>query len=300
MEGSGPTLVEQFLEYERSERRRSPLTVQSYGKDLASFEAYLQERGDGLDVATADRDLIRGWLESQMDKGNTATTVNRRLSALHTFYRFALSNGMVERDPSYGLRGPKKAKLLPSYLKEKEADELLDAALRGEGTYKEACVHAIVTVFYETGIRISELVGLDDADVDTEAMQLKVTGKGNKQRVVPFGDGLAEAIESYRVVRARLEGRDAKAMFVTEKGQRVTASQVRYEVKKEISKVSTLKKRTPHVLRHTFATAMLNHGAGIESIKKLLGHESVSTTEIYTHTTFEQLKRVYKQAHPRA
>lgn len=293
-------MVEQFLEYERCERRRSPLTVLNYGKDLASFEAYLGECEGAPTLATADRDLIRGWMESQMDRGNKATSVNRRLSALRTFYRYALSNGLVERDPSYGLRGPKKAKLLPMFLKEKEADALLDVTSVADGNFKTLCVHTIVMVFYETGIRISELVGLDDADVDTVTRQLKVTGKGNKQRVVPFGEELAEALEAYRVERGRLENCDSQALFVTEKGARVKDSQVRYEVKKEISRVSTLKKRTPHVLRHTYATAMLNHGAGIESIKRLLGHESVSTTEIYTHTTFEQLKRVYKQAHPRA
>lgn len=293
-------MVEQFLDYMRYERGQSALSVESYGNDLRCFEQYLKGRDETLTIATADTDLIRGWMEEMMDKGNRSTTVNRRLSALRSFYRFALSHGLVSHDPAHGLRGPKKERPLPQFLKEREMDELLDGDAGNGDAFKSVCVHTIIMVFYETGIRISELVGLDDADVDTATRQLKVTGKGNKQRIVPFGTELAEAIQRYRELRARLDVTDAKAMFVTEKGARVKDSQVRYEVKKELSKVSTLKKRTPHVLRHTFATAMLNHGAGIESIKKLLGHESVSTTEIYTHTTFEQLKRVYKQAHPRA
>lgn len=300
MAGEASPVLGQFLDYLRYERHKSDCTVLGYGMDLQAFEDYLRGKDEDATLVTADADLVRGWMEGMVDKGNRATSVKRRLSALRTFYRFAMRRGLVASDPARMVRGPKCERPLPQFLREREMDDLI-ALWEGDGdSYKQACVHAMIMVFYETGIRVSELAGLDDADVDTEARQLRVTGKGDKQRVVPFGDELAGVLRRYREARGLSAPATDGAMFVTEQGRRVTAAQVRYEVKKEISRVSTLRKRTPHVLRHTFATAMLNHGASIESIKKLLGHASVGTTEIYAHTTFEQLKRVYKQAHPRA
>ena len=155
-------------------------------------------------------------------------------------------------------------------------------------------------MFYETGIRLAELVGLDDADVDLAAMQLKVTGKRNKQRIVPFGEELAAALRDYVARRDQELVRQSPALFLDRKGERISRSVVQRIVKTHLTGFTTLKKRSPHVLRHSFATAMLNNGAGLESVKKLLGHESLETTEIYTHTTLEQLKRVYNEAHPRA
>lgn len=292
-------MIEQFLNYLRYERYKSPLTVQGYGDDLRAFESYIKTVDVDNTLESADADLIRSWMEQMMDKGNKASSVGRRLSALKTFYRFALSRGYIKKDPARMVITPKREKPLPQFLKEKEVDSLLDMKEDSE-SFKSLRAHTIIMVFYETGIRLSELVGLDDSSIDLNIQQLQVTGKRNKQRIVPFGNELAETLTKYIEVRNKSVVRKDKALFVTVKGIRMKAAQVRYEVKKEISLVSSLKKRTPHVLRHTFATAMLNHGAGIESIKKLLGHESVSTTEVYTHTTFEQLKRVYKQAHPRA
>lgn len=293
-------MIEQFLNYLRYERYKSPLTVQGYGDDLRAFESYIKTVDVDNTLESADADLIRSWMEQMMDKGNKASSVGRRLSALKTFYRFALSRGYIKKDPARMVIAPKREKPLPQFLKEKEVDSLLDMKEEDSESFKSLRAHTIIMVFYETGIRLSELVGLDDSSIDLNIQQLQVTGKRNKQRIVPFGNELAETLTKYIEVRNKSVVRKDKALFVTVKGIRMKAAQVRYEVKKEISLVSSLKKRTPHVLRHTFATAMLNHGAGIESIKKLLGHESVSTTEVYTHTTFEQLKRVYKQAHPRA
>lgn len=235
-----------------------------------------------------------------MDKGNTATSINRRLSALRSFYRFALIRKLVTVDPAHSVRGPKKSKPLPQFLRDGEMEELIDGGVIDGDAYKDVRARTIITLFYETGMRLSELVGLDDSDIDFINSQLKVTGKRNKQRVIPFGEELGRMLKDYISVRNANCNRSADALFVTEKGDRMNPAQVRYEVKKNVSRVSTLKKRTPHVLRHTFATTMLNHGAGIESVKKLLGHESLETTEIYTHTTFEQLKRVYEKSHPRA
>ena len=178
-------------------------------------------------------------------------------------------------------------------------NELLDEKLSTD-TYNNVRARTIILLFYETGIRLAELVGLDDADIDYDAMQLKVTGKRDKQRIVPFGPELAETLRSYQAYRDNEVERLTTALFVNKKGERISRGQVQQLVKSRLSEVTTLKKRSPHVLRHSFATAMLNNGAGLESVKKLLGHESLETTEIYTHTTFEQLKRVYNEAHPRA
>lgn len=284
----------------RYERNKSPLTVSNYGKDLMAFEGYFKNLDSHLSWESVDTDVIRDWMESMMDKGNTAASVCRRLSALRSFFRFALSHNLVTSDPAHVLRGPKRGKPLPQYLKEGEMDALLDTEGMWQDDFKSVRARTILILFYETGIRVSELVGLDKSSVDLTNRQLKVTGKGNKQRVIPFGDELAEALESYFAVRDEHFGSVDGAVFVTEKGLRMNDAQVRYEVRKNVSRVSTLKKRTPHVLRHSFATAMLNNGAEIESVKKLLGHSRLTTTEIYTHATFEQMKRVYKQAHPRA
>ena len=292
-------MIEEFLNYMRYELNRSAQTIQSYGGDLRAFEAYFKNLDDhDVSWESVDSDIIRDWMESMMDKGNTATSINRRLSALRSLYRFALSRRLVERDPAHGITGPKKQKPLPQYVREAEMDELLDHTEWGED-YNNVRVRTIILMFYQTGMRVSELIGLNDADVDFTSHQLKVTGKRDKQRIIPFGDELEQGLKDYMKLRDELPQRQEDALFVDQKGARVKYEQVRREVRSSLSQVCSLKKRSPHVLRHTFATAMLNNQAGLESVKKLLGHESLSTTEIYTHTTFEQLKRAYDHAHPR-
>lgn len=292
-------MIERFLNYLQFELCRSPLTVESYRRDLQAFEVFFRNLNGQLSWESVDSDVIRDWMEDMMDRGNNAASVNRRLSALRSLYRFALSHQLVAHDPARCIDGPKKQKPLPQFLKENEMDRLLDDMEWGSG-YKDVRAKTIITTFYETGIRLSELVGLDDESADFHNHQLKVTGKGNKQRIIPFGDELEKTLRWFVETRNREVERTGNALFVTEEGVRMTSQQVRQEVKARLAQVCTLKKLTPHVLRHTFATTMLNHGAGLESVKRLLGHESVSTTEIYTHTTFEQLKQAYKDAHPRA
>lgn len=292
-------IIEQFLDYLRYERNKSPLTAKNYGRDLHDFESYIKGLDDHLSLEMADADLIRGWMESMMDKGNSTTSVNRRLSALRSFFRYALSRDLVKSDPSRTVKGPKNGKTLPLFIRECEINRILDTELDKEH-FKDVRARTIIMMFYETGVRLSELVGMDDTSIDTTNRVIRVTGKGDKQRLIPYGNELANMLNVYKETRGKSIKQKGPAMFVGENGQRLNADQVRYIVRRELSKVTTLKKKSPHVLRHTFATAMLNHGAGIESIKMLLGHEKVETTEIYTHTTFEQLKRVYKQAHPRA
>ena len=292
-------MINQFLDYLRYERNASPQTVQTYEESLRAFESYLTFRDNDLSLDSVDTDLIRDWMESLMDKGNSASTINKNLSALRSFYRFALKRGLVKKDPAHAVTGPKKSKPLPQFLREGEMDHLLDG-LQWDSSFNNVRARTILLLFYEAGLRRSELVGLDDKDVDFEAAQLKVTGKRNKQRIVPFGDELAQELQHYQTVRQEQFGETGGALFLNDKGARIDGGQVYQIVRKYLSMVTSLKKRSPHVLRHTFATAMLNNGAGLETIKSLLGHASVSTTEIYTHTTFEQLKRIYKEAHPRA
>lgn len=291
-------LLSEFLDYLRFELRRSDCTVDSYSKDLSAFVIYVRKCDDGLSWETIDSDIIRGWMERMMDAGNAAASINRRLSSLRTFYRFALSRKKVTCDPVYWVKGPKKAKPLPQYLREDEMDRLLDSDAWGR-ELKDVRARAIVLTFYSTGVRLSELVGLDDSAIDYNECQLKVRGKRNKERIIPFGAELAEVLRGYQLKRGEIPSIGTNALFVTDKGLRMTPAQVRKLVQENLSKVCTLKKRTPHVLRHTFATAMLNNDSGLESVQKLLGHESLTTTEIYTHTTFEQLRKVYQQAHPR-
>lgn len=292
-------MIDQFLAYLSYERNRSLATVSSYRKDLEAFQKFVQAQDSTLSWADVDADLVRDWMAEMMNEGQRATSINRRLSALRSFYRFALARNLVKSDPVQGVVGPKKDKPLPQFLKEKEMDELLQEDFWTD-CYEDVRDRMIIMTFYETGIRLAELMNLCDGDVDFMSGQLKVTGKRNKQRLIPFGAELSQALQHYMGVRDAQVVRHSAALFLANDGQQMTTDAIRYRVKKHLSLVSTLKKRTPHVLRHTFATAMLNHKAGIESVKKLLGHESLSTTEIYTHTTFEQLKREYLNAHPRA
>lgn len=291
--------VDKFLDYLSSELNRSQQTVESYRDDLKHFEKFAKDLSDSFSWETVDSDMVRDWMESMMDKGNSAATVSRRLSALKTFYRFALARHYVESDPVYSIKGPKKEKPLPQFVKESEMDELLDRQAWGDD-YNNVRARTIIILFYETGMRLSELVNLDDKDVNFVTSEIKITGKGNKQRIVPFGDELKNTLLEFRRLRDASVEVKTPALVVSDKGTRMSPSKVQDIVRSNLSRVCSLKKKSPHVLRHSFATAMLNHHVGIENLKKLLGHASISTTEIYTHTTFEQLKRVYNEAHPRA
>ena len=293
-------LIKAFLEYLLLERNYSERTISSYGADLREFEDYLKKTDAELDFTKVHADHVRGWIASLMDNGKAATYVNRKLSSLRSFYRFLLRRKEVTVNPMVKIVGPKKKKPLPSFVREKDMDRLLDELSFGEGF--EGCRDRIILeLFYATGMRLSELIGLNDADVDFSARLIKVTGKRNKQRLIPFGDELAEDLLIYIKVRNEtLPKKETDAFFVCKSGKRVYPMQVYRLVKRNLSKVVTLKKRSPHVLRHTFATAMLNDNAELKAVQELLGHESLATTEVYTHATFEELKKVYEQAHPRA
>lgn len=294
--------IEDFIDYLRFERNYSSKTTESYQADLEAFKRFYEAFDSDINWAEMPADIVRQWVVEMMDKGNTATSVRRRLSSLRSFYKFLLRRGLVDKDPVHNMPGPKVEKKLPAYVREKEMDRLFDSDFFSDD-YQGFRDRMILLTFYSTGIRLSELVGLDDRDVDLDQMQLKVTGKRNKQRIIPYGDEFGDSLRQYLAERdafaKQFEG--STSLFLDERnGQRMTPAKVRNLVKRYLSMVTTQQRNSPHVLRHTFATAMLNHQADLQSVKELLGHESLSTTEIYTHTTFEQLKEMYNQAHPRA
>ena len=296
--------IENFIDYLRYERNYSSKTTEGYQADLEAFERFYEAIDSSLSWAEMPADIVREWVVEMMDKGNAATSVRRRLSSLRSFYKFLLRRGLVSKDPVHNISGPKVEKKLPAYVRETEMDRLFDGDFFGED-YQGFRDRMILLTFYSTGIRLSELVGLSDKDVDLDQMQLKVTGKRNKQRIIPYGDEFGDNLRQYfdeREAFVRQHGiGNGTALFLDERnGLRMRPGKVRDIVKKYLSMVTTQRRNSPHVLRHTFATALLNHQADLQSVKELLGHERLSTTEIYTHTTFEQLKEMYNQAHRRA
>lgn len=292
-------LKESFLSFLRFERNYSEKTVCSYGIDLEKFEEYLKGVDEELDFTGVDADLVRGWVLRLMEQGYATTSVNRKLSSLRSFYQYLLRKRVVEKDPMATVKGPKNKKPLPVFVRDEEMSRLLD-----EQEWKTGLEglrnRLIVEMFYVTGMRLSELINLKDGDVDFSAQVMKVTGKRNKQRLIPFGEELKEDMNAYLDLRDKEISGSPEAFFVRKDGKSLYPRMVYLLVRQSLSKVVTLKKKSPHVLRHTFATSMLNNGAELSAVKELLGHESLTTTEVYTHTTFEELKKVYKQAHPRA
>lgn len=292
-------LKDDFLRYIGSERNYSERTLKTYGTTLTLFERHMAAQGRPVDWTAVEEGDIREWMVELMNRGNATTTVNNRLSALRSFYRFLQSRNLAGHDPTQRIEGPKKQKALPHFIKEAEMDRLLDHTAFPD-TYQGRRDHAILLTLYTTGIRLAELVGLDTGDIDFGSHTLKVTGKRNKQRIIPLVPETEAELREHLATRAEiLKGHPStQALFLGSGARRIHRTAVEHIVRTWLGSVTTQQKRSPHVLRHSFATAMLNHGAEIGVVKELLGHESISTTEIYTHTTFEELKRAYRQAHP--
>ena len=291
--------IEKFLDYMRYERGRSENTIESYRRDLGAFVQFMKGLDESLTIDTADADVVRDWMEHMMDGGNSPASICRRLSSVRSMYRYALARGLVDHDPAHAVKGPKRRRRLPQFVSENDMDRLLDDVEWGSD-YNSTRTRTILLMLYETGMRASELTGLNDGDIDFARSEIRVVGKGNRQRAIPFGTELREQVLLYQGKRnAEQPERDRQAFLVDNHGRRLTYGQLRRIVKGQLSVVGNISKRSPHVLRHTFATTMLNNGADLESVQKLLGHKELSTTEIYTHTTFDQLKRIYNKAHPR-
>lgn len=291
-----------FIGYLQYERNYSVHTVNAYMNDLQQFVSFLERRealeGEPFSVDRVDTDIIRQWVMELMKQSLSFASVNRKLSALHSFFRHLVRQGLIKKHPFALLSGPKKAKSLPYFIREKEIEKVLDEANFTQD-FEGVRNRLMLEIFYETGIRCSELVGIKDTDVDLEAMVLKVTGKRNKQRLVPFAERLKKMIIYYTNVRMRDVGVGCQSFFVRKDGRPLSSAIVYYAVKKKLSDIPMLSKRSPHVLRHTFATSMLNDGAEISAVRNLLGHSSLASTSVYTHVTFEELKKMYN-AHPRA
>ena len=271
-------LIDDFLNYLRYERNYSNYTIGAYSKDLDQFQRYVREHREGVfNPGEIDSDFVRSWIVSLMDEKLSPVSVNRKLSSLKSFFKFLMKRGIVSANPLRLVSGPKTKKPLPYFIKDSELEALLD----GDGfdeDFEGVRNRLVIEMLYDTGMRRSELIGIRNVDVDYEAMQVKVTGKRNKQRLIPFAEGLKNLMLAYTEVRDR---------------------EVYNIVKKQLSEIPMLAKRSPHVLRHSFATSMLNNGAELNAVKDLLGHSSLASTSVYTHTTFEELKKVY-HAHPRA
>jgi len=293
-------LIDSFLQYLRYERNYSAHTVLSYQKDIEQFTEYVTELTGTFDPEVVDASLVRQWLVFLMEEGYLPRSVNRKLSSLKSFFKYLYRTSHVKKLFLKGVNGPKANKPLPNFVKVKDMDRVLSEESEAD-TWESVRDMLIVDVFYSTGIRCAELVGLTDEAIDMDAGLMKVTGKRNKQRLIPFSGQLKEAIRHYVVVRNEgLESVPPGAFFVRKDGRPLSNTMVYHIIKKKLSGVTGLSRRSPHVLRHTFATSMLNNGADLNAVKELLGHASLSSTEVYTHTTFEELKKVYHQAHPRA
>jgi len=292
-------LIESFLRYLQYEKNYSAHTVESYSNDLFQFKSFVCGE-ETFDPKTVDSILVRRWMVSLMNEGYSSLSVNRKLSSIKSFFKYLCKYKHIETSPIKGLRGPKVRKPLPHFVKDFDMNQLLSKWEESD-IFESERDKAILDVFYTTGIRCAELVGLKNDDVDFHTKLIKVNGKRNKQRLIPFSDNLKEIMLSYINIRNKtLDTPLSNFFFVRKNGEKLSNFIVYSIVNKRLSEIPNLSKKSPHVLRHTFATSMLNNGADLNAVKELLGHASLSSTEVYTHTTFEELKKVYNKAHPRA
>ncbi len=289
---------ESFLQYISTEKRYSRHTVTSYKNDIDQFMGWLEEVRPGADLVSVTHADVRGWMVSLLEGGAASGTVHRKISALRSLYRYMQRHELISIDPVAGLRLPKKSKKLPVFVAEDALGKLLDDFSFGDN-FSGLRDRTVVEFLYLTGMRRSELINLRDTDVDLSAGQVRVTGKRGKQRIIPLSAGFVRSLRTYLASREE-SGHAGDWFFVTDRGNKMYDKGVYNLVTRYLAMVTTIEKKSPHVLRHTFATHMLNRGADLNSIKELLGHASLSATQVYTHNTFEQLKKIYKQAHPRA
>jgi integrase/recombinase XerC len=292
-----------FLQYLQYEKNYSSHTIEAYENDLRQFVQFIG--GDeSLKPQEIGAKIVREWIISLMEEGYSPRSVNRKLCSLKSFYRYLYRYKHIDHNPIKKVAGPKTNKALPYFVKDKDMSTLLptgEPEPEEEKTFENERNKAILDIFYSTGMRCAELVGLQEEDVDFSAQLIKVTGKRNKQRLIPFATLLKNNLLDYRNIRdKKIPPRAFGAFFTRSDGRPLTNNIVYHIVRKKLAEVPNLSKRSPHVLRHTFATSMLNNGADLNAVKELLGHSSLASTEVYTHTTFEELKKTYHQAHPRA
>jgi len=291
---------ESFLQYLQIEKRYSPHTVRSYLNDLDQFYSFLSEQDLSNDPVGVTSHDIRAWIVSMLDNNYSTVSVHRKISCLRVFYRYLRKDGIIKSDPLEKVVLPKRKKTLPVFVEEAAMKKLLDDFSFGEG-FAGIRNRTIIEMLYLTGIRRSELIGLRNHDVDLSEGSMKVTGKRNKQRIIPLVKPFVKRLEEYLEVKdLNVTPAVNEWFFISDKGNKLYDKYVYNIVNSYLAMVTTIEKKSPHILRHTFATHMLNRGADLNSIKELLGHANLSATQIYTHNTFEKLKKIYKQAHPRA
>lgn len=288
------SVLDRFEMYLATERRYSAHTLTAYRKDLEQFTAFAELK-DQSDLKDVNHQVVRGWIVDLMEQKCTARSVNRKLSCLRSFFRWNINEGILGVNPMLKIRGPKAEKRLPHFVKESElAPERIDPVFAND--FNGIRDRLMVEVFYQTGIRLSELTGLKSAAVSPGS--IKVLGKRSKERIIPISKELYEMISEYRKIKP--EGPDShEFLFVKRDGKKLSSIFVYRKINSYLGTVTTVQKKSPHVLRHTFATHMLNNGAGLETLKELLGHASLAATQIYTHNSFAQLNSIYSQAHPR-
>lgn len=294
--------IERFVNFLRVEKRFSKHTVTAYSTDIEQFSIYLKAQYQITDLSECSHFIIRSWIVSLIEAEIDPRTVNRKVTTLRTFYRFLLKEGKVLRSPMLKVQAPKVAKKLPEYIDEPKMEQLFTNNQNLE-TFEDLRNNLIIDFFYRTGVRLSELIGIKLEDVNLYNLTVTVLGKRNKIRQIPFTLSFKEVIKKYLILRTAFmqeKEKNHQLFFVDNSGNQMYPKFVYRIVNSAISTVSTGKKRSPHVLRHSFATAMLNHGADINSIKEILGHSSLAATQVYTHNSIEKLKEVYKQAFPKA
>ncbi|MBX3163996.1 MAG: tyrosine-type recombinase/integrase [Bacteroidetes bacterium] len=292
-------VIQDFLSYLNLQKRFSPHTVKNYQLDLQEFFNFVSDKGkNDFDVSEISYQHIRGYIANRMEAGISAKSANRKLSTLKSFFKHALKNNLVKENPTQKVKAPKIPKKLPVFIDQTQTDYLF-SSYTFKADFEGVRDKLLMDILYQCGIRRAELLGLKENDVDIYNLQLKVLGKRNKERVIPFDYTLKRSLENY--LREKSENKLTNAhLLVTLQNKPLNASQVGKIVFTVLSGVTTAKKKSPHVLRHTFATHLLNNGADINAVKELLGHTSLAATQIYTHNTIDKLKKMYNQAHPRS
>lgn len=292
-------VIQKYMDYLRYEKNYSLHTEISYSKDLYQFGEFLKERFADISFVDVDSDIVRQWIALLMESGISARSVNRKLSSLKSFYKYLYKIGEIRLNPLKKVVGPKVQKALPSFVNDSVLEPILDEELEA-GDFELHRNHVILELLYVTGMRRAELLGLKMNDVDFSADLIKVTGKRNKQRLIPFGEITKRMLLVYVEERNKLDVICCDNFFVRKNGEQMYPMLLYRVVHEYLKGIPTLDKASPHVLRHSFATNMLNNGAELNAVKEILGHSSLASTEVYTHTSFEELKKVYKKAHPRA
>lgn len=289
---------ESFINYLKYEKRYSPHTVIAYRKDLDQFVLFITERVGEFNVKEVGSKLVRNWVVALMEEKLSPRSVNRKVTTVKSFFKYLMKDQIVEVNPAVNIPLPKIRKKLPNFVGEEALNSLLDDGFFTDD-FKGVRDKLIVSLLYGTGIRLSELLGLKERDFDQKGYLIRVLGKRQKERVIPYPKSINNLLDLYVNIRNKNIGFEADCLLVTEKGEPVYEKLIYRVVKDNLAKVTLLEKRSPHVLRHTYATHLLNKGADLNAVKELLGHTNLAATQVYTHTTFEKLRDIYKLSHPR-